>query len=285
MRLYYRISDASYSKPKLPGADKESCFWNLLRAFADTVSLTSTSEAVIVIVADRCKKKTLDFLRLTPFKLIETDLGNAGSLRYAVEHAVEHSHNADLVYFCEDDYFHQEDSDKVFREGIEIAEYITLFDHPDKYTKLYDYGEISKVVRTKSRHWRYTVSTCMTFGSRVSTLKSDLEIWRKHTEGAHPYDHEIFVTLGLNDRRLAVCIPGAACHTDLTFSGRCNEVLVDNWAIAEAIEWLEARLQKIDDEDFQKLIRDVLGTGRKGWDRLKMLDALYQSRNKLRTAS
>lgn len=259
MKVFYRISDGSYKKIKLPGADKEFCLRNFQSVFRHVESY---------MIADNCQK-SLELVK-DHNRLHKTNLGNAGSLMYAIELAIKEGKDSDELYFVEDDYLHLDKAYELIREGLGIADYVTVYDHPDKYTKLYDYGEVSKVVKTKSSHWRYTISTCMTFATTVAKLKEDLEVWKKHTTGFHPHDHSIFTDLKQNGRSLAVCIPGVACHTDLTFSGWVNSVEIDEWAIDMLCKEIESKL----DPSLTMLKKSIVKDDMKGWDRLKRLDAL-----------
>jgi hypothetical protein len=214
-------------------------------------------------------------------EVLETDLGNAGSAIFAINHAVESG--ADLAYFSEDDYLYESSpgislAEQYVREGLGISDYVSLYDHPDKYTAMYGLGETSKVLRTPTTHWRTTVSTCMTFGAKVSALKKDLEIWRDYTKGDHPHDHEIFCKLDEREERdslvtLAVAIPGIAVHTDLTFSGEVGRVLIDDWALNMACNRLENLIAQryilVPDGQTSKFPNPK-------WSRLLMLDATWQ---------
>lgn len=275
LRLYYRISDKSYHKAKLPGSNKDICLMNFCKAFAnDIFSEMSNNTTPMKIIADNCERKTIKMLMSTGIPTSITDVGNAGSLRCAFEVALEEGEEEDVVYFCEDDYLHLESSSRVLKEGVTIAEYVTLYDHPDKYTRAYGGGEVSKVMRTMSSHWRFTQSTCMTFGCKVKTLRKDKPIWDKWIGGEHPHDHKVFTELGEQGRKLAVCIPGTACHTDLTFSGTINNVMIDTWAIELMIEQLEYNLGE-KNEMYQLLVGN-----KTGWNKLVALDALLFDKQK-----
>lgn len=228
MKLYYRISDNSYEKTKLAGATKEKCLQNFLQSFG------SVLDGNLYVIADNCGAETIQMLSDKNLNIIQTSLGNAGSLKRSIEMALSDCQPDELVYFCEDDYLHKNISPVLLEEGIKRADYVTLYDHPDKYMPEYNFGEFSKVIKTRSSHWRYTISTCMTFGTKAGTLKEDLDIWLKHISGNHPHDHLVFSELGkVKRRRLAVCIPGSACHTDLEYSTRTNKMLIEPWAIEE----------------------------------------------------
>jgi hypothetical protein len=221
------------------------------------------------IIADNCNDETVELVKSKDVPYEVTNLGNAGSLLHTLKKALELPEN-ELVYFVEDDYLHLPISPKLLEEGARRAEYLTLYDHPDKYTRCYNGGEESKVIKTESRHWRFTISTCMTFATKVGILREDFEVWQKYTSESHPHDHLIFMDLKEKKRRLAVPIPGAACHTDLEFSGRMNQILIEPWAVDYMLEKLEV---KIPDSP----LKESVLKGRTGWFRLVSLDALLSN--------
>jgi hypothetical protein len=286
MKLYYRISDKSYVKPKLIGATKEACLINFCNVFHEAVfgrhmfSSAGIPEDWVPhldIIADRCERPTMKMIVESGLPFTATDKGNAGSFRAALEMSIESNEDDELVYFVEDDYLHTHNAPKLLEEGIKRSDYVTLYDHPDKYTRFYNMGEYSKVIKTESSHWRFTASTCMTFASKVKTLKEDIDIWKKYTEENHPWDHKIFTELGQKGRKLAVSIPGAACHTDLTFSGHINKVTIESWAIEMMIERVETAMHRARLE--RKELPDLLlEAGSKvvnnRWERLVALDAV-----------
>lgn len=240
IRVIYRISDGSYTKPKLPGADKELCLRNFLGA-VHCQHISILADNCGEATTEMCKKlaaETLGLGQATPgWDIQNTSLGNAGSFKAAIEIALGYDDD-DIVYLVEDDYLHIRTSgqysesipERDIEEGLIKADYTTLFDHPDKYLREYQAGETAKVVRTQHAHWKLSISTTMTFATRVKTLREDQDVWKKHTEGPHPYDHEIFVDLREKKRSLAVRIPGTACHTDLTHSEQKGQLFIDHWA-------------------------------------------------------
>lgn len=274
MKIYYRISDNSYKKTKLIGASKEVCLMNFVKAFHEVIFGTNVHPfdnwvVPMKIIADKCDRKTLKMLTQTGIPIVLTEYGNAGSLKHAINLAVTECSEEDLVYFCEDDYLHLKIAPKLLQEGIKRSDYVTLYDHPDKYTPQYNGGEFSKVIKTNSSHWRYTISTCMTFGTKINTLKKDLDIWNKYIDKNHPEDHLIFSDLAKEKkRRLAVCIPGVADHTDLEYSNRVNKMLIQPWSIDFMIDELT---NKIGDLAQQSWIKN-----KQGLDKLMALDAVFQ---------
>jgi hypothetical protein len=139
----------------------------------------------------------------------------------------------DYVYFVENDYIHRPNSMSALMEGLKIADYVTLYDHPDKYVdginpQIKDGGERSKVFLTKSSHWKITNSTTMTFASKVSTLQRDrfvfkifsvgiiktkISLLKKFQRKGTPNDYRIFsILIKLKSRKLISPIPGFSTH-------------------------------------------------------------------------
>jgi hypothetical protein len=284
MHLFYRISDKSYPKVKLPGSNKKVCLQNFCSAFQSIIfteeSLNGIACPPMLIVSDNVElRETKKLIQETGIPSLDTKLGNAGALLFCIEEALKLP-DEEIVYFVEDDYLHLGNAYQVLKEGISVADYVTLYDHPDKYTHFYDFGEVSKVVKTQSTHWRYTGSTCMTFGVKVKELREDADVWREHLKDqAHPDDFKIFNILVSAGRKLGVSIPGVAVHTDLAFSGVMNTVNIGSWAIEMMIDKISKELDEVKDEEFQ-LIRQKLTSDLSGWDLLKYLDAFRFNINK-----
>lgn len=218
--IYYRVSDNSYQKPRLPGSTKQSCFLDFIGKFGDQS---------LEIIADNCRSETVGFFVDRGCRVHEITTGNAGSFRSAMDLASVLPAD-EIVYMIEDDYLHRRDASMILiGEGLGLAAYATLYDHPDKYTPQYDLGEFSKVCRTEGSHWRFTRSTCMTFAARAGTLQEDRGTWERHISGDHPNDDAAFVALAERGRRLAVCIPGRANHCDLA-------IPQEPWAIQAMID-------------------------------------------------
>jgi hypothetical protein len=148
---------------------------------------------------------------------------SAGSWRHVFDYALKTFKDNDVVYFLEDDYLHLPGSENAILEGISIADYVSLYDHNDKYIPGSeggnpfidtDGGEVTKVFVTKSKHWRLTNSTTMTFATTMNILMEDKPIWEQFTTGAHPNDFAAFLKLRENGRSLITPIPGLSTHCE-----------------------------------------------------------------------
>jgi len=246
--VYYRISDKGRPKEKLPNGDKFSCFKNAIKEF---------DAENIHVIADNCEPQTLQFIRSFAEQGItmeETSLGNSVSFLYMIDKIINTHKADDSVYLLEDDYLHLPGSKKVILEGLEIADYVTLYDHPDKY-KLeanggnpFNYRQLQKtrLYLTASTHWRECSSTTMTFSCKVRSLIDDYKIWKKYTKNATPRDFFAFCEITQNNildmfmflirlrkvpfliilrnlfcgrkmKKLVSTLPAYATHTELAF--------------------------------------------------------------------
>lgn len=229
MKIYYRISNNSYSKIKLEVATKEYCLDNFLSVF-------DRKKIQVNIVADNVTDESLiEYLHnLSGVSLEFTKLNNAQSFRYILEKAIKLPPE-EIVYFVEDDYLHLEFSQDCIVEGLTLADYVTLYDAPDKYINhdmggpnpfITEGGEISRVLLTKNRHWKFTNSTTMTFAAKVKTLQTDYTTWLIYLASNHPYDFHAFLELGRRGRRIASPLPSLSTHCELG----CLAPLVD-WSV------------------------------------------------------
>ena len=199
LHVIYRISDKGNPKKKLANASKWDCLANAVREFG---------AENFHVIADNCTAETIDFLRTTGLDIEVTANGNAGTCRHIFGEVVNRYAPEDFLYLLEDDYLHLPGSRQALLEGLEIADYVTLYDHPDMYCSdgtsmnpfVHDDMPKSSIYLTASTHWRSTVSTTMTFAARVETLLEDREVWQKCCVGKTPLDFGAFVILtGQND--------------------------------------------------------------------------------------
>jgi glycosyltransferase involved in cell wall biosynthesis len=127
----------------------------------------------------------------------------------------------DIIYFLEDDYMHQPGWIKIMLEGFNSinVDYITLYDHKDKYF-LPGYNSLqSKVIATQSIHWRTTPSTTNTYACRFSTFRKHLAIHKEYCdlEKGYTRDHDKFIRLWQEGSNLISCIPGYSTHVETPY--------------------------------------------------------------------
>jgi hypothetical protein len=213
MLCIYRISDEAQTstvKPKLPHATKRYCLKQFLEIFGRNNTM---------IIADSVANATYDHLKEVMGEyannIIRTSFkSGAYSFLVSVRVALNLSLDENTpVYLCEDDYLHQPHAKQLLLEGLEVADYCSVYDHPDKY--MVEHTSPCTLYVTPSTHWRTTPSTTMTFVTRMRTLREDAEVYQMFCQTGYPFDHEMFLALRDKGRRLVTSIPAASTHTEL----------------------------------------------------------------------
>jgi hypothetical protein len=214
MKIIYRISDVGYNKVKPNYINNENCLKNASLYF---------KEADWLVIADNTSKLTDQMITKYQSNIMKVSIGHgAGTFNLALDEALKHDNN-EIIYFLENDYLHLSNSDKILSEGINMgADYVALYDHPDKYIDganpfVEGGGEYTKVFLSESCHWKLTNSTTMTFASKVKTLREDESILRKWTNTTHPHDFQMFLELRDKGRSLITPLPGYSTHGETAF--------------------------------------------------------------------
>lgn len=229
MHVLYRISSNSYQKERLPVASKEYCLSNF-------INNVLTERDKMTIIADGVDAGLMEFILAQKQKNIEILRENLGSngaaFRFQLDYASRLPQNT-IVMLQEDDYIYKEarwphntnfNYHEMISQALEFADYISFYDHPDKYMSpkvggnplISERGtEQTEIFCTKSMHWKYTNSTTCTFACTVETVKQDSRIWKHFCPDNHPHDYQAFLALGLRGRKLATSIPGKATHCDM----------------------------------------------------------------------
>lgn len=148
-----------------------------------------------------------------------------GKTQYLIDKfnfCVKNFNDEDTLYLVEDDYLHINDCDTIINEGLQYADYITLYDHPDKYIQckypnpeIKDIGEETILFRTDNSHWKYTNSTTGTFACKKKTLYDDYNDWMRFYNECPIgwWDYLSFKHLrATKNRKIASSIPGRSSH-------------------------------------------------------------------------
>lgn len=214
MKVLYRISEGGNNKYKPSFVyDKRAMFLHFMNIFKDED---------VYIFADNVNDELYDFLmeNCRNCKLYKIALGNARSFMFILDYAINNFSDDDQVYFAEDDYIYKKIAPKIISEGLTIADYSSGYDHPDKYLNYSEGGpnpfiekggELTRVMITNSSHWKLTNSCCMTFASKVRTLKEDYNIFKSECECYFG----IFLNLHKKNRTLVSCIPAVSTHGEV----------------------------------------------------------------------
>lgn len=216
------ISSAiSRHKSRFPHFSREACYRNLLQtADFERVNLTC-----LLDVANGSKQD--HFLRTEErHPVIEIQEGSeAGSFLRLLDIVSErHFTPETILYFVEDDYLHRPGWVDILLEGFQIpgVDYVTLYDHRDKYTAPAYQKLKAQLFATPSCHWRTTPSTTQTFATRWKTLQRDFSIHQRYSRG-HPIsrDHEKFCHLQKRGALLISSLPGWSTHAEPPFASPC----------------------------------------------------------------
>ena len=155
--------------------DYEKCFVNLL----NTIKGKSNIKLHIMMdgkIEDNWISKYKEHYTYTEFKG-----GSMEAVTLAVYGTIKNYQcdKNDLIYILENDYLHIEEWGEKLIELYKTfngLNYISLYDHNDKYF-LPQYEDLtSKIITTNSHHWRTTPSTCGSYIVPKHIFDSDYEI-------------------------------------------------------------------------------------------------------------
>ncbi|MEA3357469.1 MAG: hypothetical protein U9Q67_03470 [Patescibacteria group bacterium] len=200
LHILYRASDCENPKVRPSYFSKALCLKSLIQSIQQITNYRFSFYYDSPVVPEEFSR-ILKKINSPVIKL--PNLGNSGSFWHVYKDAIEIPPE-DWVYFVEDDYIHKEDSIKKLTEcinHIEVADYITLFDHPVRYATDDHFGldvphRNNTIYITESHHWRTQESTCMTFAAKAKTLKKDYDIFNKYIcKTDAPEDRELFKRL------------------------------------------------------------------------------------------
>lgn len=228
MKLYYKFSEKG-KQPRLftKRVSKKDCFKSFINSFG---------EYNVKVLIDNSSKDWVEWFGEFNVEVIETNLGNSLANNFLYNLALRECSDDEIVYFSEDDYLYLDGAKKYIEEGLSISDYVTLYDHPDKYMNqspnplVIEGAEESKVFKTESSHWKLTNSTTMTFGTKIKILKEDIHIIQSYNiDNKLPDDFKMFIELRNRGRKLVSPIPTRSTHLDgINISSFVNwENLVD----------------------------------------------------------
>lgn len=213
---------AKNNKVKPEWINNRNCLNNLVA--------TVNKDTKVVVFGDNLNKDTVEFIDSLPVDYRQTKShGNSETFLEALSYALTELEDDDIVYFVEDDYIHAPGFVTVLKEGFVKGDYVTLYDHPDRYSNM----EATYVFHTDNAHWRYVSSTTMTFAAKVSTLVYDEEVFTQMVTTGNPPDFHIFQALTQTfKRKLVSPIPGYATHGESAFLAP-----VRDWEVITQSNW------------------------------------------------
>ncbi|NHI80382.1 hypothetical protein ETE01_01125 [Synechococcus sp. HB1133] len=204
--VFFRTSKV-FGKSPIESVDSRLTFCSLLESF---------SLGEIVCIADNASEEQSLFFASNSLGFYRTNKGNSGSFRLAIELA--DLHPADIYYFVEDDHLHLPDQKSYLAAGLQCFDFVSLYDHPDKYQDSCYRGLQRKLLATPVGHFSSSPSTVMTFACKLETLRRARGILLDSSFTGEtlktPRDHEMFIALAEKGFALGTALPGRSTHCE-----------------------------------------------------------------------
>lgn len=119
----------------------------------------------------------------------------------------------DIIVFLEDDYKVAHGWDFYVKDGLKYADYVSLYDHPDKYSRAYE--DLNVKLYKGACHWRTTPSTTNSYACKLKTVLADFDTHAKYSLGhGITNDHFKFLNLWQDGRTLVTSIPAYWSHEE-----------------------------------------------------------------------
>jgi len=211
INIFYKHyeTNESESKPRPPWFSYEKCFVNLLS------TIKKESDIDLYLIMDGRVNNNFIKKYKNNFTAYEITAGSdrASSLKLYpyIKKVIKNQKDFDLIYILENDYLHVNGWVKKLKELFNTysnLNYVSLYDHNDKYFLPMYENLVSKVFTTKTHHWRTTPSTCGSFIVNKKVFLEDYDIPFKI-----PGDHNKFLWLNKNKNRFVTTpIPGLNTH-------------------------------------------------------------------------
>jgi hypothetical protein len=204
-------SALSTEKRRPEGFDRLA-LWNRLQ----------TTRAPITVFLDQARRNTrTHFVESSNVHIVSFDGGSGSASFRAVlrewQRCAERERWEDdqVIVFLEDDYAVKDGWERLIEDGLQFGDYVTLYDHPDKYSSLYD-NLPCKLFAGRLCHWRTTPSTTNSFATRWGTLKKDFHVHAHFASDASPavQDHAKWCALWREGRTLVSSLPGSWSHEE-----------------------------------------------------------------------
>jgi hypothetical protein len=217
-------SSVSVHKKRFANFSRESCLNNLLA----TIDEHERVNATFFLDTYHPMQGTHFLYRQSRYPIIEFKAGSeASSFLHMLEYVHRQKFSSEtIIYFLEDDYVHRPGWPQILREAFTLPgiDYVTLFDHADKYF-FPQYAQLkSKILHTASCHWRTTPSTTNTYAMLFKTLQKHIDLHRCFSLGrAITSDHDKFCKLAEEEAVLISSLPGYSTHVELDFVSPCTD--------------------------------------------------------------
>lgn len=214
-----KFSSNSANKPRPSFFTREGCFNSFLNTMDEDCELTVCFDGIVSGSGHFLENPKYN----DKFNLVEKNGGNDGkSFLNLLETAIESNFaDDDIIYFVEDDYLHNIGWTKILKEGFKFidVDYITLYDHNDKYFFPMYEELLAKVGVTPSVHWKTIPNTTNTYACFGKTLRRDYSIHVKYCDivGGLTRDFDKFAQFIREGKTLINPLPGYSTHCEPQF--------------------------------------------------------------------
>ena len=218
-------SSASKHKKRPPGFSHRNCYENFLQ----TTDLGKVNVTCWLDLGPEGKRE--DHFLDDRFSVVTVREGTeAGSFLKLLDYVEKKKFPPEtILYFLEDDYLHKPGWVDVLLEGMALpgVDYVTLYDHRDKYFFPMYASLTSRLFLTASTHWRTVPSTTQTFAVHYGTLMKDLSIHRRFSQKRKiSADHDKFCKLGKKGAVLISPIPGFSTHAEPEYASPFFDIVI-----------------------------------------------------------
>jgi len=209
IHIFYSHYNVTHTDNKnRPGwFDYEKCFLNLLNSIKDKANI-KLNILMDGKIEDNWIKK---------YKHLYTAYEFSGGIIDVITRSVYkiikdyECNDNDLIYILENDYLHINNwSEKLIElySTFNALNYISLYDHNDKYFLPQYQDLVSKIITTNTHHWRTTPSTC---GSYIVPKKIFDEDYEIQTTIIGDHNKHLYLNEHKN-RFILTPIPGLSTH-------------------------------------------------------------------------
>lgn len=203
---HYEVTGTDY-KYRPNWFDYEKCFVNLL----DTIERKDIDLHLVMDgkVENNWIEKYKD--RYITHEIIGGNMRDAGWQMFKLALKLDTIKDNDLIYFLENDYLHVKGWDEKVLDlfqSFEGINYVSLYDHGDKYWHPNYDDLVSKIFCSNAHHWRTMMSTCGSFIVSKKLWKEDCD-FHISLEG----DHNKWLAIAEEKSRfLLTPVPGLSTH-------------------------------------------------------------------------
>jgi hypothetical protein len=203
LKVIYRLTSIPSSNPSpVFWHDKDKLNQLCLESF---VNAFDSVDPFVHFIFDNCPAYYKEMVEhIVPFHKNHkfTNVGVHENARQQYDFVLPDSHDY-LFQECDYLYTNSKEIGNQMLEAIKECDFISPYDHPDKYP-----NEVSQIKVIANHHWKSTISTTSTFMARGEMVNKELELFKSFGWE----DHTRWVALKEKGYTLWTPIPGFATH-------------------------------------------------------------------------